>query len=251
MVFFGYQESLVSNIFHPSQIIHHWPAIFSRFMRNIPKAINLVSTRCTDGDHAALQSWYNDHAQLLMASPELESAELFRLTKTTAAIDYFCLYHFKKLGDFSSFDSSAVMGQARDLSQAAAGRESIEIVKRVQYERLLYRRWAAGDSSFVQASLLRIQGSLRGNLHGDLHDSLPHATRWLNGVIYQMQANNPLQLAQVYAVDAGDGIELFAVLQSPKPLPQNWHASDSPYAPRPSIELQWQARAERVAQWLR
>ena len=208
----------------------------------MPTVINLVCTRCTDGDHGALQHWYNDHAQLLMASRHLRSAQLFQLQQTTADIDYFCAYEFSGFDDFAAFDSGSVMQEVRNSSNAAAGRSSIEIVKRTQYERLIHRRWIAEGAGLVQASLFALQS---GNLS--------EVTRWFNDALYALHLKQPMQSAQVYAAATPGGFEIFVVLQAAgaSPLPLDWHASESQYAARPSIEVVWQASAECIAQWLR
>ncbi|MBS7807414.1 hypothetical protein [Variovorax sp. PCZ-1] len=206
----------------------------------MPPAINLVCTRCTDGNHAALQRWYNDHAQLLMASEALRSAELYQLESTTAAIDYFCLYHFDQLDAFEAFDSGDVMSHVRELSQAAPGRSSIDIVKRTQYERVLHRRWNAEQGISVQASLLSLESA-----------SLHEATRWLNDVLYGLHLQQPLQSAQVYAMQQGKHSELFVLLETSRRLPTDWHAQESIYAARADLRCIWQMQARRIAAWLK
>lgn len=205
-------------------------------------AINLVCTRCTNEHHADLQRWYNDHAQLLMASDQLQSAELFRLNETASSIDYFCLYHFAQLEDFNAFDTGEVMAKVRNLSNAAPGRSSIEIVKRTQYERLLHRRWGTAQGGVVQAGMYMLAGS-----------SAKDAVRWLNDALYALHLKHPLQSAQMYATALTDPAEIFVLLQSeaPEPLPLDWHALETEYAPRPAVEPIWQAQAEHIAQWMR
>ncbi len=208
----------------------------------MPQVINLVCTRCIDGNHTDLQSWYNDHAQLLMASNALQSAELYRLQQTTAAIDYFCMYHFNQLEEFRAFDAGDVMAQVRDLSHAAPGRSSIEIVKRTQYERLLHRCWGTEQAGFLQAGLYTLETELA-----------QQAMRWLNDALYALHGKHPLQSAQVYAKVADSKTELFVLLQaaSSAPLPLDWHVWQSQYAPPQDMQSIWQAQAERIAQWLR
>ena len=221
-------------------------------------AINLVCTRCTDGDHAALQRWYNDHAQLLMASDKLQAAHLFRLQPEAGDApvpDYCCLYELACLADFAAFDSGEVMAEVRDLSQAATGRSSIEIVKRTQYERMLHRRWAP-------------EGQLEGSFHVSLLQreagSPEHISRWLTDVLHQLhgqwsgeegvEAGRGLHSAQVYASPyAASAQELLVVLHLDAGcgLPANWHALSSPYAPTPVLRKLWSAPAQRLTQWLR
>ncbi|MFM7331811.1 MAG: hypothetical protein ACKO1L_09145 [Brachymonas sp.] len=204
-------------------------------------AINLVCTRCTDGNHAALQRWYNDHAQLLMACPLLQSAELFQAKAANASLDYFCLYHFDKLSDFAAFDSGDVMAQVRDLSNEALGRSSIEIIKRTQYERVLNRNWVSDHSGWYQAVLLELLGS-----------DLPTTLRWLNDVLYRMHTENALQAAQVYVAQNQEQIEMLVLFQcAEQAFPSDWLDWRSPYAERGKINTLWQAKAQRITQWLR
>lgn len=205
-------------------------------------AINLVCTRCTDANTGALERWYNDHAQLLMASHALQSAELFKMISTAESIDYFCLYRFGQLSDFAAFDTGEVMAKVRDLSNAAPGRSSIEIVKRTQYERMLHRQWPSSedqDSRFT-ACLLAIKPS-----------QLDRVLRWLNDVLYGMQISHGLSAAQVYAAPVDGSMELFVVLQSSWELPEQWYGATSDFAPCPDIQLLWQEQALPLAKWLR
>ncbi len=208
---------------------------------NMLQAINLVCTRSTDREPALLERWYNDHAQLLMASPELQSAELFRFNSTTEGMDYFCLYHFSALERFAGFDSGEVMTKVRELSNTAPGRSSIEIVRRTQYERVLHRQWLAGQGGATQASLFTLESY-----------SLSQATRWLNDVLYALHLQHPLRSAQVYATTTNKP-ELFVLLQAvgSEAFPVDWHTWESPYASRPNMRPIWQSKAERITQWLR
>ena len=215
----------------------------------MPQAINLVVTRCTDSNHAALQRWYNDHAQLLMASQELQSAELFHLAQSPVQMDYFCLYHFAQLSAFEAFDRGEVMTQVRDLSNAAAGRSSIEVVQRTQYERMLNRSWPVQVSEPGSAKHTHFQASLF---------CVPSAawsetTRWLNDVFYQLHVHQGLLSAQAYAHDAGQHLEFFVLLQAchAHALPHDWQMQESAYAARPSIRARWQSLALPVAAWRR
>jgi hypothetical protein len=175
-----------------------------------------------------------------MASPQLQSSELFKLASSTASIDYFCLYHFDRLSDFPAFDSGDVMSQVRELSNAALGRSSIEIVKRTQYERVLHRRWGSGEGASIQASLLTL-----------CEGSSQEAVRWLNDVLYELHLQKPLQSAQVYAARVAEQTELFVMLQSEQPVATDWHAWNSAYSSRANIQPIWQTQAERIGQWLK
>lgn len=44
----------------------------------MPTFVNLVATRCKNGDHAALLHWYHDHVHVLMQFDGLQRATLYR-----------------------------------------------------------------------------------------------------------------------------------------------------------------------------
>jgi ATP-dependent helicase/nuclease subunit A len=46
----------------------------------MPTLINLVATRCLDGDHAMMFRWYNDHVHLLMGCDALQEATVLGAT---------------------------------------------------------------------------------------------------------------------------------------------------------------------------
>lgn len=209
--------------------------------------INLVCTRCTDGDRASLERWYNDHAQLLMASPQLLQAQLFRVGSAEAVApsspvpDYFCLYHFSRIADFAAFDSGAVMDKVRELSNAASGRQSIEIVKRTQYVRLLNRQFAAPAQPVgTQALLFTAAQQSRESL-----------ARWLNDALYAASKRQSLSIAQAYLAETAQGSELLILVASEQALPVDWHLSHSPYAERPELVPVWRLGATPIGSWQR
>ena len=210
-------------------------------------AINLVCTRCTDGDRRALERWYNDHAQLLMASPQLAQARLFRVEHVEAASpslptpDYFCLYYFSKIADFAAFDSGPVMDRVRELSNAAQGRQSIEIVKRKQFVRVLHRQFGSPSQAVsVQAMLFTVP-----------QQSIEPLVRWLNDALYTASTQQALSGAQAYLAETAQGLELLLLVTSERALPPNWHLSHSPYAERPTLQPVWRLGAALMFDWLR
>jgi len=218
--------------------------------------LNLVGTRCTDGQYGALERWYNDHAQLLMASAQLQRAQLYRLQVQSGAAqaavlpEYLCLYEFACWADFAQFDAGAVMAQVRACSDAAAGRSSVEMVQRSQFERLLCRRWVSqAGADFWQLGLLKVHQA--GEPAVPLAQQMQHIERWLNDVVYGLHRSAQLVSAQVYASSRVDQVELFVLLQAPGALPLNWYEVGSAYAAQPGLQVIWQAQAQPIAQWLR
>lgn len=210
-------------------------------------AINLVCTCCTDGDRESLERWYNDHAQLLMASPQLLRAQLFRVEQAEAtspslpAPDYFCLYHFSELADFAAFDSGLVMDRVRELSNAAAGRQSIEIVKRTQFVRVLHRQFASPSQA----------ASVHAMLFTAPQQSAEALVRWLNDALYAASTRQALSHAQAYLAENAQGLELLLLSNGEQALPADWHLSPSPYAQRPDLLPVWRLAATPISHWLR
>jgi hypothetical protein len=203
--------------------------------------INLVCTRCTDANIGALERWYNDHAQLLMKSSQLQGAELFKLERNTAGIDYFCLYHFLKIEDFTAFDQGDVMAQVRELSNAALGRGSVEIVKRTQYEGVLHRQWPKlSDEGVLTACLMRVPLT-----------EFDTVIRWLNDVLFGWHISHDLYHAKVFSALLDDSLELFVLLAAGQELPSAWHNTRSDFAPYPEFKMLWQAHVQSQAVWLR
>lgn len=210
-------------------------------------AINWVCTRCTNGDHDGLTRWYNDHAQLLLASPQLLRAQLYRVTRADARIakptapDYFCLYHFARLDDFAAFDSGAVMNRVRTLSNAAPGRASVDIVKRTQYVSLLNRQFEhSAPTAGVEAVLLTSATQDPAEL-----------VRWLNDVLYELSRRQQMASAQAYWSQQAQGGELLLILSMNHSPAADWYLASSPFAKGPSLDPVWALSAQPLAAWLR
>lgn len=227
--------------------------------------INLVCTRCTDGNHIALQRWYADHVHLLLAAPELQQAQLFRCTQplTGQPPDYICMYAFASVEAFEAFEHGQPKQQATELTNTAAGRSSIEIVQRAQYARKLHRQWPAPSSP----------GSPNWGLVACLQSasSWTLATeRWLADQLQALRACTPLIAAQAYvhaSVQArarlgeqrdqttscfivldfagGDAQSIWLLLQDQ--LAQSALYGQAP----PSLRFDWAATASWQQSWLR
>ncbi len=218
--------------------------------------INLVSTRCKNGDHNSLLRWYNDHVHLLMGFSGLLQATLFRQTGTppTTAPEYACVYEFASHADFLAFELSDARGRARRVVETGWARTGIEITQRTQYLRLGARAVGighAGDgASFVLQSLSLGPATASA------------AARWLSDSLYQaLAALGDNHCAWYRAVDAtasgGDAL-VMAQLQADSGMPALasawWHGTAGPEVVDPPPEpvmAHWQAPYRRVQRWQR
>jgi hypothetical protein len=213
---------------------------------------NIVSTRCADGQHLALQAWYADHVQLLLACPPLLSAQLQRCTHAMLGEppDYVCTYDFRSPEDFELFERSDEKAQAGALTDAAAGRGSIQIVQRRQYARLLHRRYGSDQQPSPQGLLME--------LHVASNQGTMATSRWLGAALQEAGAAMPMHAAHAYqslqepdallldvslgACDARQAWDALHMLLQPPPLygqaPTQW-------------TMVWAASRVPVMQWLR
>ena len=104
----------------------------------MPLLINLVATRCVDGDHAMLFRWYNDHVHLLMGCEALREATLYRHRAAVdgAGPEYLCLYTFDSHADFMQFETSDARAQAQAVVRSGWAGTGIQILQRTQFQRL-------------------------------------------------------------------------------------------------------------------
>jgi hypothetical protein len=214
--------------------------------------LNLVCTRCLDGKHIALQRWYADHVHLLLAAPELQQTQLFRVTQPLAgpAPDYFCLYEFASMAAFEAFEHGQPKALATQLTNAAAGRSSIEIVQRTQYARWLHRQWPA--PSREQGQSWRLAACLQSEALGPLAGQ-----RWLADHLQALHSCAPLMAAQMYAAQTpeqqcfialdfagGDAQAVWLMLQALLSQP-------ALYGQAPAVQTLWASSAVPVQAWLR
>jgi hypothetical protein len=105
------------------------------------RLVNLVGTRCRDGDAAALRRWYADHVHQLFAFDGLLEARL--LAREGAgrgtAPEFLCLYDFESAAAFADYEAGPVRAAAAADRALGWGRDGIEITLRQAYTRL-YRR---------------------------------------------------------------------------------------------------------------
>ncbi len=228
--------------------------------------INLVATRCKNGDHATLFRWYNDHVHILMGFDGLQRAALFRraaeapVGDATAAPEYFCVYDFASQADFMAFEVGDAREQARQILLGGWGKDGIEITQRTQFWRLGARMTtsavAAGDGLW-QVQLLRLGAG-----------PVPGVTRWLGDRLHRaLEGHDVGHLAWHRAVDANEaggdalvmaqmGVPASVPSPSPSPLLPGWWLGDADtaglgawgYAPAVAA-IAWQAPYRRLCLW--
>jgi hypothetical protein len=217
-----------------------------------PPTINFVGTRCTDGNHLALERWYADHVHLLLMAPELQQAELFSCQQGLVGKppDYFCIYEFASHDDFLQFEHGQPKTHATELTNAAAGRSSIEIVQRSQYVRWLHRQWPA--SSHQPSQTWRLAVCLQAEAEWNLE-----AQRWLADQLQSMGASFELKQAQIFAQHGQPHIALMLLDFSGHEATKVWSelshllAQPSRYGAAQSLQIQWATSARSVQAWLR
>jgi hypothetical protein len=222
----------------------------------MPITINLVCTRATDGNHIALQRWYADHVHLLLGAQQLQQAQLFRCTQPLFGQppDYFCMYEFDNIAAFEAFEHGEPKAQASELTNAAAGRSSIEIVQRTQYERWLHRQWAAPTSAPPPAPSQTWR--LAVCLQSDAAWSLD-AQRALADQLQALCSCAPLAHAQAYA-QHGDAAQLFLALDFAGDHADHVFALFNELLAQPSLfgqkrklSMVWASKAQFIQAWLR
>lgn len=231
--------------------------------------VNLVATRCKNGDHAALFRWYNDHVHILMQFDAMLKATLYRCAATnqtndtTAAPEYICLYEFASQSDFMAFEVSDAREQARQVLLAGWGKDGIEITERKQFWRLgtrtTHNAVACGDGLWHFQSLRLGAGPAAG------------VARWLNDSLHRaLDANAIGDVAwhrAVNASDAGNASDTGDALvmaqtsstqtSAPSPLQPGWWLANSHaavggaswgHAPE-TTAIAWQAPYRRLCVW--
>jgi hypothetical protein len=119
----------------------------------VPRTVNIVGTRCTEGDHRAAQAWYADHVHQLFAFEGLLAARLVQRVDglnppgadgaNAAAPEYLCSYDFASEASFQAFESSGVRAAAAADRERGWGRVGIEITQRRAWLRRYQREGAA------------------------------------------------------------------------------------------------------------
>ncbi len=223
--------------------------------------VNLVATRCKNGDHAALFRWYNDHVHILMRFDGLLRAALYHRASAPdagdAAPEYFCLYDFASQADFMAFDLSDAREQARQVLLAGWGKDGIEITQRRQFWRLgtrvTHNAVAASDGLWHVQSLQLGAGPQEG------------VARWLGDCVHR--ALDPRAVGHQAWHRAADataaGGDALVVAQSasmqalaPSPWQPGWWRGDGddgghgPWGHIPAATaIAWQAPYRRLCAW--
>jgi hypothetical protein len=214
--------------------------------------INLVATRCLQNDHTVLQRWYADHVHLLLTSSHLQRAELFRCTHAWLGLapDYHCIYDFESHEAFFQYEHSVEKAQATELTNAAAGRSSIEIMQRTQYSRWLHRQWSAPTSSAAPTWRLVICLDKPSVWTLD-------AQRWLADHLQALRACTALKTAQCYTEHTRPSHTLVALdFEGGEPaqvweLAQTLLAQPNSYGGAQACNMEWAASAVSLQAWLR
>ena len=225
--------------------------------------INLVATRCKNGDHTTLLRWYNDHVHILMGFDGLQRAALYRCAAErnaegdAAAPEYICLYEFASQADFNAFEVGGPREQARQILLGGWGKEGIEITQRSQFWRLGARitshAIAASDGLWQVQSLRLGAGPVAG------------VARWLGDSLHRaLDKAATGQLAWHRAVDATDaGGGALVMVQTANtqalatsPLPPDWwpgeadNAGQETWGQAPaSTTIAWAAPYRQLCVW--
>ena len=116
--------------------------------------LNLVFTRSVDGDHAAMQRWYNDHIGILWQCDALQRATLYRRDADVAhEADYICCYAFPDEAGFLHYENGDAREAARLVIVNGWGKEGIAITARRQYRREWSRQNALATGAIYHTVL--------------------------------------------------------------------------------------------------
>lgn len=214
----------------------------------MPMLINLVATRCLDGDHAMLFRWYNDHVHLLMGCDALQEATLYRRSSPgqDGGAEYLCLYAFASHADFMQFETSDARARAQAVVRAGWASTGIGILQRTQYRRLGRCSAQATGADYRFAGL-------------ELGAAPPQETaRWLNDRMHGAWGDAPGERACLRAWGADDaGGDALVLGQGGDPQAVGkaidaWRdeAVDPAFGARPdSVAVRWQADYRRLRHW--
>jgi hypothetical protein len=234
--------------------------------------INLVATRCKDGNHAMLLRWYNDHVHILFGFAALQQASLYRALDGSTdhggrAPPYLCLYEFPTRADFEAFEIGAPREAARQVLLGGWGKDGIEIVWRPQFERIMGRRGpplsGMGTEASASNDVCLVQHLQLGSA------PLAGAARWLNDRAHALLPDDAYLGADLYrsaaATDAGGGALVMGHRRHRGGAQSRADGTtvslgDGPvWAPGPdawgeapaTVTLDWQANYQRLRTWSR
>ena len=230
--------------------------------------VNLVATRCKNGDHAMLFRWYNDHVHILMQFDGLQRAALYRRAAdpatgdAAAAPEYFCLYDFSSQADFMAFEAGDARAQARQILLGGWGKDGIEITQRTQFWRLGTRMTSNAIATSEANGIWHVQSLRLGA--GPSAD----VARWLGDSLHRaLEGHDVGHLAWHRAVDANEaggdalviaqmGVPASVPSPSPSPLLPDWWLGDADtaglgawgHAPA-TAAIAWQAPYRQLCIW--
>lgn len=216
----------------------------------MPLLINLVATRCVDGDHAMLFRWYNDHVHLLMGCEALREATLYRHKAAVAGTgpQYLCLYTFDSHADFMQFETSEARARAQAVVRSGWASTGIQILQRTQFQRL--GRIAGPVASDDHCCTLLGLGP--GPRDG--------VARWLNDRVHAAWCDAPGPWAWHRTWDAGDaggealvmgpGVDADAAGRAMGAWREG--PADPAFGVAPAtLDVRWQADYTRLRHWSR
>ena len=210
--------------------------------------LNLVFTRSVDGDHAALQRWYNDHIGILWQCDALQRATLYRRDAEVAhEVDYICCYAFPNEAGFLQYEHGDAREAARLVIVGGWGKDGIAITARRQFVRL----WS--QTRHPQPPALQTVLALRLGA-----GPWPEVSRWLLDRVHGLLSSGAATSATLMRGPAAsdEGGELLLWLGSHAPLEDHhpWiHApAANTWGQAPvTLETLWQWRGRQVSDWTR
>lgn len=214
--------------------------------------LNLVFTRSLDGDHAAMQRWYNDHIGILWRCPTLLRATLYRRDAEVAhEADYICCYTFSDEAGFLEYEHGDAREAARLVVVNGWASQGLAITERRQFKREWSQTRGVGACGSFQTVLALRLGA----------GPWAEVSRWLLDRQHALLAAGTVgAVTLMRAVDASDaGGDVLLWLGSPAPLadPYAWLDADLPGMPGPvglrpaHVERLWVWRGQRLSDWQR
>lgn len=210
--------------------------------------LNLVFSRSCDGDHTALQRWYNDHIGILWQCDSLQRATLYRREADVAhEADYICCYAFPDEAGFLHYEHGDAREAARLVIVNGWGKDGIAITARRQFRRVWSQSRRSQPAPLQTVLALRLGAG-----------PWPEVSRWLLDRLHGLLASGQVSSATLMrAPDASDaGGELLLWLGSDQALDDahDWLEQAQPGVwgqPPASVERLWAWRGRQVSDWVR
>jgi hypothetical protein len=210
--------------------------------------LNLVFSRSCDGDHTALQRWYNDHIGILWQCDSLQRATLYRREADVAhEADYICCYAFPDEAGFLHYEHGDAREAARLVIVNGWGKDGIAITARRQFRRVWSQSRRAQPAPLQTVLALRLGAG-----------PWSEVSRWLLDRLHGLLASGQVSSATLMrAPDASDaGGELLLWLGSDQALDDahDWLEQAQPGVwgqPPASVERLWAWRGRQVSDWVR